>query len=545
MIDGKFGLWEVTGLTKKTLIEAIEQTRRQGTDKKTTINSLVSYHKALKKLLAICREGELLGAVNKARSLAQKRARTRKSALTYSEYFGPNVTPETHLHFLPYHLANPVIRTDVAYSTLANKNYELLPDEIAAKVTVPKLLQQTLSYCEDKLLEMILMAHRPHYPSSYSNALGQVTLKIQDFELTSAFNKLKVEDSLFILPVVTKLTVNDATIKTKDRLLQEHYKRIFDEYVFSLSKAYLDSVKDQESGLVLDEYYPITTVYLLKQAILILTIEELDRQFQARPDLHVDYTKLSPHEMKVKVYPNSSALVPGVKANFEVDLNIQHGCKGEEVLQLDALGYLDLSCVVASSPNFFKVSGLKEIFGNIRMLEVTSQSPFLGLERMGEVRFQNSKVWSLAFLEEMRDLALETLMSLVFEQIAHRPQNLSCNVRFFRLNLQKEHESILNQSQDEKKSLVVQMERFIRPKFFNMMNEGRQTSCFITADMAGNKMLTLQPNTTTGGIEVTILDKNFEEIRLGGREKQIIAQLFLKDFDLSKLGLELPRLISN
>lgn len=67
-----------------------------------------------------------------------------------AEIFDHSINPDIHLNFIPYNLKNPDIRVDVAYSVLANRNYELLPEIVAIRESMQDIEKKALKQMETK-----------------------------------------------------------------------------------------------------------------------------------------------------------------------------------------------------------------------------------------------------------------------------------------------------------------------------------------------------------------------------------------------------------
>lgn len=81
----------------------------------------------------------------------------RAGTVRYKDCFDKDTDPYVYPNFLPYFLRclsdklrNPKIRVDVAYSVFSHENYELLPQQIAAPLTLSSLTNQSFALAESK-----------------------------------------------------------------------------------------------------------------------------------------------------------------------------------------------------------------------------------------------------------------------------------------------------------------------------------------------------------------------------------------------------------
>lgn len=88
--------------------------------------------------------------IKKAMKIVEKISKEYASAISPTEEFNHTVDIERHLNFLPFHLQNPDVRVDVAYSIIANRNYELLPDAIAIRESIVELEEKSIKLLHKK-----------------------------------------------------------------------------------------------------------------------------------------------------------------------------------------------------------------------------------------------------------------------------------------------------------------------------------------------------------------------------------------------------------
>lgn len=81
----------------------------------------------------------------------------RAGTIRYKDCFDMGTDPYVYPNCLPYFLRycsvklrNPKIRVDVAYSVFSHENYELLPQQIAAPLTLSSLTKQSFALAESK-----------------------------------------------------------------------------------------------------------------------------------------------------------------------------------------------------------------------------------------------------------------------------------------------------------------------------------------------------------------------------------------------------------
>lgn len=131
------------------------------------------------------------------------------------------------------------------------------------------------------------------------------------------------------------------------------------------------------------------------------------------------------------------------------------------------------------------------------------------------------QIFTLNFLEELKDIFAESFLTQLFQSLGSKTSNDRFKLRFFRLSTA--NKTIQEETSIEEGSLIIKMEKYIRPRLFDMMNLGRQSFCFVAIEFTEDLVAAIHVNINNGQLLLRLLDNQYEEIRMRSSSHQIIV----------------------
>jgi hypothetical protein len=195
-----------------------------------------------------------------------------------------------------------------------------------------------------------------------------------------------------------------------------------------------------------------------------------------------------------------------------------------QLLKTDALGYLCLSNVHVFTHSSAKLRFIKQLVPSVSYFEWNSARSTHNVDNQRTYIYSISQIVSLAFLEELKDIFAESFLTYFFLALGSRDLNHRFKLRFFRLSSDNSSSNdIQDEATLEESALVIKMEKYIRPRLFDMMNLGRHSCCFIVIEFDETLIATIHVNIDNGQLLLRLLDQHYEEIRMRSSSHQTIV----------------------
>lgn len=164
-----------------------------------------------------------------------------------------------------------------------------------------------------------------------------------------------------------------------------------------------------------------------------------------------------------------------------------------------------------------KIRHLKLLINEVRYFEYNGQHE---LETVKELCFETQNAFNLVCIEDIKDAYIESLLVQMFLSLGKHETKYK--IRFFKLSSDKSQDVSPTPSYEESQ-LVIKMEKFLRPRFFDMMNSGRNTYCFLIVEFDETLIMSIRASRLNGQLSVTLLDKTYEEIKTRSSSQQAIV----------------------
>lgn len=191
--------------------------------------------------------------------------------------------------------------------------------------------------------------------------------------------------------------------------------------------------------------------------------------------------------------------------------------EGDELLEADAHGLLDLSKVIIRTSQMLKIKGMKLLINEVKFFEYNGEAQ---IETVRELCFETQSAFDLSCIEDIKDAYIESLLIQIFLALGRGGSKYK--VRFFKLASDKSQDISPTPSYEEGQ-LVIKMEKFLRPRFFDMMNSGRKSYCFLIIEFDETLIVSIHASRLNGQLSIHLLDKLYEEIKIRSSSQQAIV----------------------
>lgn len=193
-------------------------------------------------------------------------------------------------------------------------------------------------------------------------------------------------------------------------------------------------------------------------------------------------------------------------------------------LEVDALGHLSLSHVHIFTNSAVKLTNIKQLVSSVSYLEWDWAIAKQPVENLRVFSFSNQNVHNMTFLEDLKDAFAESFLTQFFISLGSKLSNNRFRLRFFRLATDDSSSKDLEINASlEESTLILKMEKYIRPRLFDMMNFGRQKFCFLSIEFDETLIAAVHVNNENGQLVLRLLDQHYEEIRMRSSSHQNIV----------------------
>lgn len=198
-------------------------------------------------------------------------------------------------------------------------------------------------------------------------------------------------------------------------------------------------------------------------------------------------------------------------------MKLDESLRDEKLLEADALDHLHLGRIDLALFQVPKLSKLKKLLDSIYYYEHDGKPK---VQMIRSLSYTNEEVISLAFIESLKDFFIEALLTQVFLMLSKSTRKFK--IRFFKLANNEETDQELKLSKAEQ-GLVLDMEKFFRQKYFEMMNMGRNSICFLIIEFDQTLIMSVQASRANAQLSIKLLDQGYEEIRIKLSSQQAIV----------------------
>jgi hypothetical protein len=215
-----------------------------------------------------------------------------------------------------------------------------------------------------------------------------------------------------------------------------------------------------------------------------------------------------------------------MKANFDFDMRVPLELDEERLLESDELGYLSLASFHVSTQSAVKLRHVKRVLSNVSYFEHDPARGQPVIDSCTSFCYSNQQVSTLRFLDELKEVFAESFLTQLLAGLCGQQANRKHKLRLFRLETNEAAgQSLEINANLEESTLIISMEKYLRPRLFDMMNSGRHYLCFLTISFDSKLTAAIQVNIESGQLLLHLLDDHFEAIRIKASSHQAIVVL--------------------